>query len=105
MNFGNARKAYSNNTYEPLFFNKFSSFKGTNPRKVKRLSLVAGQTNARVPRFQLHRMMFRRFADANQLSGVRHCLYGPITAVTHPHRPAQAKPWANKCYDDLPNYT
>ena len=39
--------------------------------------MVTGRYQGLIPRYRLHRMFFRKYADANQISGLRTALYGP----------------------------
>lgn len=78
---GNAvRKYHNTGNTETIRKNLFSSFKQTNPRFTARFDqcMITGRFQGLIPRYKLHRMFFRKFADANQICGLRVAQYGPI---------------------------
>lgn len=98
------RKYTNNNIHESVRKNLYSSYKMTNPRFVVDKCIITGRKRGQVDMFRMHRMFFRKFADANQLAGVRRAYYGPKPNMCNNQNIKHWKKKLNVKFDDLPDY-
>ena len=98
-------KGHAVRTGEHWSWNRFSTYKYANPRKTRNMCVMSGQIFGNLARYRMHRMMWRTFADANKISGVRVAAWGPRcswTAALRPH--SRYTKFAHTKHDDFPQY-